>query len=211
MAAVVAVGMTGAMGAGRANVPRSHHFRAGAAAKTAAGRARCTSSVVAAGSSTHGAHWHDGDRLWLPRPADLADDGDNEPKEPDDDSDDNIGDLDRVGGVGQPQTQAAINNTDRDADAAVPQVHVRPECAAAELFEFGVMNKTEDGLEEEGGQSDDAHDGVDVCAGIGQLRAERALVNNQNKQGIKIERSEERIKKLTRDPPVNGILTILTR
>lgn len=105
----------------------------------------------------------------MPRTADLADDGDDEPKEPDNGGNDNVGDLDGEGRVGEAQTKTTIDDADCDTDAAVPQVHVGPKCAAAELFEAGVVDEAEDGLEEEGDEGDDAHDGVDVGAGVGEL------------------------------------------
>lgn len=48
-------------------------------------------------------------------------------------------------------------------------MHVRPKRAAAKLLEFGVVDEAEDGLKEEGDEGDDAHDGVDICARVGEL------------------------------------------
>ncbi len=95
-----------------------------------------------------------------PAAADLAVDGGCHPDEPYDGRNGNVGGLEVGGCVGELQAEAAVDYADGDADAAVPDVQVGPDGAALQALEPGVVDQAEEGLQEEGGEDNDAEDGV---------------------------------------------------
>ncbi len=55
-------------------------------------------------------------------------------------------------------------------------MHVRPDGAAAEALEARVVDPAQHGLDDEGGERDEAEDGVQFGVGVGQLRGAGGLV-----------------------------------
>lgn len=62
-----------------------------------------------------------------------------------------VSDLEFPGRVGDVQSQATVDDTERDQKTADDEMQVRPELATTVLLELHVMDVTEDRLEEENG------------------------------------------------------------
>lgn len=66
----------------------------------------------------------------------------------------------QIHGAGEFHAQPAVDDAKRDDDAAEPEMPVGPEGAGLVLFEEGMMQEAEDGLEEEAYEDYDADDGM---------------------------------------------------
>ena len=112
--------------------------------------------------------------LVRPHAPQLTKDSDQHPEQPHDTGDNTVRSLDGRGGTGQVQTDPAVDDAEGDHDPAVPEVQVRPDPAALELLEAQVVDRSQDGLEEEGDQHDDADDGMVADDGVCQLGEPRS-------------------------------------
>lgn len=73
------------------------------------------------------------------RPPRLTKQRRSKPQTAQDRRDNGILELDRVAGVGNLETQAAVNDAQDDGDTSVPQVQVRDEHAALRQLELAVV------------------------------------------------------------------------
>jgi hypothetical protein len=105
----------------------------------------------------------------LPTPSFLAGKSHKDPKTSQDTSNDSIGNDNLSRGLSHAQTQPAVDDPERNHEPAVPEMEVGPDLPTTEFLEAGMVDQTEDGLEEEGDQNDETDDGMVVDARDVQL------------------------------------------
>jgi hypothetical protein len=115
--------------------------------------------------------------LWrqiaVPRSASLANDDGCDIDAPDNGSDDCVCDQSSFRVLGKHESEATVDNTKGDDDAANPDVGMRESGASLELLEIGVVESSEDWLEEhkhEDEYADNGMVGINLILGLVTLQ-----------------------------------------